>query len=170
MNKSTANFNRISNWNKISLVGRGLIDTRHHDGCRYLLTKQAPRHQQIFHYDDGDIHICIGYTFRVLLQPVMLTSSHGNIFRVTGPLCGEFTGHRWIPSTKARDAELWHFLWSAWINSGVNNREARDLRCHCAHYDATVMLTNTVWERLGSGQPSGPLFTTCFNFNHSMNK
>ena len=29
------------------------------------------------------------------------------------PLCGEFTGHRWIPSKKASDAELWCFLWSA---------------------------------------------------------
>ena len=35
------------------------------------------------------------------------------LFRVTGPLCGEFTGHRWIPLTKAGDAELWCFLWSA---------------------------------------------------------
>ena len=35
------------------------------------------------------------------------------IFRVTGPLCGEFTGLRWIPHTKASDAELWCFLWSA---------------------------------------------------------
>ena len=42
----------------------------------------------------------------------MMTSSNGNIFRVTGPLCGEFTGHRWIPHTKASDAELWCFLWS----------------------------------------------------------
>ena len=32
---------------------------------------------------------------------------------VTGPLCGEFTGHRGIPLTKANDAELWCFLWSA---------------------------------------------------------
>ena len=43
----------------------------------------------------------------------MITSSNGNIFRVTGPLCGDFTGHRWIPLTKASDAELWCFLWSA---------------------------------------------------------
>ena len=43
----------------------------------------------------------------------MMTSSNGNIFRVTGPLCGEFTGPRWIPHTKASDAELWCFLWSA---------------------------------------------------------
>ena len=26
---------------------------------------------------------------------------------------GKFTGHRWIPLTKAHDAELWRFLWSA---------------------------------------------------------
>ena len=44
---------------------------------------------------------------------LMMTSSNGNIFRVTGPLCGEFTGHRWIPRTKANDVELSCFLWSA---------------------------------------------------------
>ena len=43
----------------------------------------------------------------------MMTSSNENILRVTGPLCGEFTGHRWIPHTKASEAELWCFLWSA---------------------------------------------------------
>ena len=42
-----------------------------------------------------------------------MTSSNANIFRVTGHLCGEFTGHRWIPRTKASDTELWCFLWSA---------------------------------------------------------
>ena len=43
----------------------------------------------------------------------MMTSSNGNIFRVTGPLRGEFNGHRWIPHSKASDAELKCFLWSA---------------------------------------------------------
>ena len=43
----------------------------------------------------------------------MMTSSNGNIFRVTGHLCGEFTGPRWILHTKASDAELWFLLWSA---------------------------------------------------------
>ena len=43
----------------------------------------------------------------------MMTSSNGKIFRVTGHLCGEFTGHRWIPLSKASVAELWYFLWSA---------------------------------------------------------
>ena len=44
---------------------------------------------------------------------IMMTSSNGSIFRVTGLLCGEFTGHRWILHTKASGAELWCFLWSA---------------------------------------------------------
>ena len=42
----------------------------------------------------------------------MMTSSNGNIFRVTCHLCEEFTGPRWIPHTKASDAELWCLLWS----------------------------------------------------------
>ena len=33
-----------------------------------------------------------------------MTSSNGNIIRVTGPLCGEFNGRRWIPLTKASGA------------------------------------------------------------------
>ena len=44
---------------------------------------------------------------------LLMTSSNGNIFRVTGPFCGEFTGDRWIPHTKASDAGLRCFLWSA---------------------------------------------------------
>ena len=43
----------------------------------------------------------------------MMTSSNGNIFRVTGHLCGEFTRPRWNPHKKASDAELWCFHWSA---------------------------------------------------------
>ena len=47
-------------------------------------------------------------TVTVIVQWLpMMTSSNGNILRVTGHLCGEFTGHRWIPHTKASDAELW---------------------------------------------------------------
>ena len=46
-------------------------------------------------------------------KSVMMTSSNANIFRVTGPLWGESTGHRWIPFTKASDGEFWYFLWSA---------------------------------------------------------
>ena len=48
-----------------------------------------------------------------MCNTLMMTSSNGNIFRVTGPLWGEFTGHRWIPLAKDSDAELWCILWSA---------------------------------------------------------
>ena len=69
-----------------------------------------------------------------------MKSSNGNFFRIIGPLCAEFTGDQWVPLTKASDAELWCFLWSApWINSWVNSLEAGDLRCHHAHYDVIVM-------------------------------
>ena len=55
-------------------------------------------------------HIFIGMQRQVCN---MMTSSNGNIFRVTGHLCGEFIGPRWIPRTNASDADLWCFLWSA---------------------------------------------------------
>ena len=67
-----------------------------------------------------------------------MTSSNENIFRVTGPLCGEFTSHRWIPLTKASDAELWCFLWFR-LNKQLSKQSwrrwfetpPRSLWCHC---------------------------------------
>ena len=48
---------------------------------------------------------CRSHT-NVALTCSMLTSSNEKVFRVTGPLCREFTGHRWIPLTKASDLRL----------------------------------------------------------------
>ena len=80
----------------------------------------------------------------------MMTSSNGNIFRVTGPLCGKFTGHRWIPLTNASDAELWYLLWSP-PDQTIEHQDAGDLRRHHAHYDVTVMkLTVRVIFHLGT--------------------
>ena len=71
------------------------------------------------------------------LQPCL---SIRNIFRVTGPSWGDFTGHRWIPLTKASAAELWCFLWSApEFNGWANHRDVGDFRRHFVHYDVTVM-------------------------------
>ena len=44
------------------------------------------------------------------IKGFVMTSSNENSFRANGPLCGEFTGHRWIPLKKACDAELGCFL------------------------------------------------------------
>ena len=59
----------------------------------------------------------MGHYFRVM------TSSNGNIFRVTCPLCGEFTGHRWIPLTKASDGVFDNFF-----DLRLNERLSKQLR------------------------------------------
>ena len=75
-----------------------------------------------------------------IIRRGLMTSSNEHIFRLTGPLCGEFNGHRWIPLTKASDAELLMFsLICTWINGWVNNCEAGDLRRNHAHYDVTAI-------------------------------
>ena len=66
----------------------------------------------------------------------MMTSSNGNIFRVTGHLCGP----RWIPHIKGQwRGALMFSLICIWISGWVNNGEAGDLRRYRAHYDVTVM-------------------------------
>ena len=69
----------------------------------------------------------------------MMTSSNGNLFRVTGlcagnsPVAGEF------PTQGQWRGALMFSLICAWINGWVNNREAGDLRRLRVHYDAIVM-------------------------------
>ena len=69
----------------------------------------------------------------------MMTSSNGNIFSVIGPLWGEFIGHRWIPLSKASDAELLCLPWFVQTNGWENHRDAGDLRWHHTHYDVPLM-------------------------------
>ena len=71
-----------------------------------------------------------------------MTSSNENIFRVTGHLCGEFTGPWWS------QWRLMLTLICARINGWVNNiREPGDLRRYLSHYDVIVM--NTLRARCG---------------------
>ena len=71
----------------------------------------------------------------------MMTSSNWNILRLTGHLCGEFTGPQWIPRTWQWRGALMFSLICVWISSWVNNGEAGDLGRNCAHYDVTVIGT-----------------------------
>ena len=52
------------------------------------------------------------------------------------PFARETTGHRWIPFTKASDAVLWCFRWSA-PEQTVD--QTIDLRRYRTHYDVSVM-------------------------------
>ena len=70
-------------------------------------------------------------------SPSMMTSSNGNIFHVTSPLCGNSPVSGEFPSQ--RPVALMFPLICAWINRWVNNHEAGDLRCHRAHYGVIVM-------------------------------
>ena len=71
-----------------------------------------------------------------------MTSSNGNIFRVTGHLCGEFTGHR-SPVNSPHNGQwrgaVMFSLICVWTNSWVNNHEPGDLRRYHAHYDVIVI-------------------------------
>ena len=51
-----------------------------------------------------------GKTVFLIETAVMMTSSNGNTFRVTGPFWGESTSHRWIPLKRAHNTELWYFF------------------------------------------------------------
>ena len=89
----------------------------------------------------GQFWLCLAWLlYRAYVRQgnIMMTSSNWNIFRVTGHLCGEFTGPRWIPLTKTSDAELWCFFdlrlnkriskqsWGWWFET-----QARPLWRHC---------------------------------------
>ena len=66
--------------------------------------------------------------------------------RVTDPLWGEFTGHRWIPLTKGQKRRALMFsLICAWRNGWANHRDAGDLRHDGAHYDVNVMHVHISW-------------------------
>ena len=57
----------------------------------------------------------------------MMTSSNGNIFRVTGPLCGESTFDRWFPHTK-RPVTC---SFDAFFDVRLNKRLSKQSRCWC---------------------------------------
>ena len=59
----------------------------------------------------------------IAITECMMTSSNGNIFRVAGPLWGEFTGHWWIPRTKASDAEFWCVFYLR-LNKRLSNKQS----------------------------------------------
>ena len=98
------------------------------------------------------------------IPPVHDESSNGNVFRVTGPLCGEFTGRRWIPRTQRPVTRSLMFpLIYTWLNGWINNREAGDLRRHRAHCDAIVLMK---WHEIQRNHLPREWFTGCSVHRH----
>ena len=87
----------------------------HEFASRCCKSLSGDRPQLPVHAVEGQNLFCSVYQWSVRAVATnwtsiyMMTSSNGNFFRVAGPLCGEFTGHRWIPRTKGSDAELLYF-------------------------------------------------------------
>ena len=81
-----------------------------------------------------------------------MTSSNGNIFRVIGPLCGEFTGPGEFPAQRpvTRSFDVFFDLR---LNDWVNYREAGDLRRHRGHYDVNLMENTVCWMAAISFRP-----------------
>ena len=79
------------------------------------------------------------HRFLFVVFVIMMTSLNGNIFRVTGPLCGEFTGPGEFPTQRPVTRSFDVSLICVWINGWINNREAGDLRRYRAHSDVIVM-------------------------------
>ena len=74
-----------------------------------------------------------------------MASSNGNIFRVTGHLCGEFTGPGEFP-TQRPVTRSFDVFFDLRLNKRLrNNREAGDSRHYRAHYDVIVMSSNVTW-------------------------
>ena len=85
----------------------------------------------------------------------MMTSWNGNIFRVTGHLCGEFTSHRWIPRTKASKAELWCFFdirlnkrvskqsWGWWFETPARPLWHHNNAMTCFYFTMTLTTSHT---------------------------
>ena len=92
-------------------------------------------------------HSCSNVQQNSIDTSLMMTSWNGNIFRVAGHLCGEFTGLK----GQWRGALIFSLI-CVWINGWVNNREAGDLRRFRAHYEVSVMSNGPallVWISLG---------------------
>ena len=75
----------------------------------------------------------------------MMTSSNGNVFRVTGPLWGESTGPGGFPSQRPVTRSFDVFLDLRLNNGWAYTQDAGDLRCHRSHYDVNVMHSQQVW-------------------------
>ena len=106
------------------------------------------------HFSGGALtsHFMEEHSSPTSIFPVfMMTSSNGNMFRVTGFCPGNSPVTANSPHTDQWRAALMFSLICAWTNGWINNQDAGDLRRRRAHYDVTVMWCRIVIQ--WSGQP-----------------
>ena len=120
------------------VINANVFDTLHIDV--FTLGKaMAWRRQSTSHYPSQCWRWSISSYVVTRPQWVMMTSSNGNIFRVTGPLWGNSP----VPVNSPHKGQ-WHgalilSLICVWIKCWVKKHEAGDFRRHRGHYDVSVM-------------------------------
>ena len=102
-------------------------------------------------------HYSIGIYSRMALErkeadPSLIPncSQHDDViqwkfFRVTGPLCGEFAGHRRIPLTKGQQYGLWCFFDVGPLKLLNKQYNDRWVETTWRSYDAIVMIMSHIW-------------------------
>ena len=111
-----------------------------------------PVTRKMFPFDDVIVHCAMIYAcqnYSDNLAPhqtlpgilIMMTSSNGNIFRVTGPLCGEFTGPGEFP-TQRPVTRSYDVFFDLRLNKQLSKQSwGWWLRHHQAHYDVIVIIS-----------------------------
>ena len=90
------------------------------------------------HWQSSKRNVAVEY-FLAIRRFNMMTSSNGNIFSVTGRLCGNSPDTGEFPHKGQWRGALMLSLICAWKTVSVNNSDTGDLMSYCAHYDVTVM-------------------------------
>ena len=86
--------------------------------------------------------LLLSQLFSWMIESVMMMSSNGTIFRVTGALCGEFTSHLWIPSQRPV-TQSFDVFFDLCLNKPLSKQSwGWWLRRHRVHYDITICLNS----------------------------
>ena len=96
------------------------------------VTGEFPWQRPVMRSFDGFFYLCLNKRFRKQSKRRWFETSSRSLWRCRSPVNSPHKG-QW-------SGALMLSLICAWINGGVNNRDAGDLRRQRAHYDVNVML------------------------------
>ena len=139
--ESITRVKRIHFWNQYQKFGRSQwVQVEIRKSCWYCIIwiKVKPCLQQINRWYFLRHNVTITLRFKIIHDDVIKWKHFPRYW----PFVRGIHWSRWIPRTKASDAELWALMFSliyVWINGWVNNSEADDLRRYRGHYDVNVM-------------------------------
>ena len=96
----------------------------------------------------------------VLYFQVMMMSSNGNIFRITGPLWGESTSYQWIPLAKAVMQ-----CFDAFFDLHPNKRLCKQSRCRWFEMTSCSLWCHCNAFHITNSNPAVPHGSRCWQKN-----